>query len=365
MRLWKVAAAIAAALGLLVGATPAPQRPHSQPTAAHPRAIGITTAASTVKPISISGLGLHDGQVVQVGRTLYQYGTEYGCGFQWALRGTHFCGFGVSKARSLAGPWTAPVLLFSPQATVASNSWAGDNGRTWDAVCAGPSALGCFNAEMVKTPTGTWELWFNSIADNLTYHVPAYWVMGCAGPAGPCGAAAGYWDHKPALTSCNAAGDFSILTQGTQAAILCAPYPHLPTLTEEALTSNWTDGTAQTSFIGQMPGAEGEGAYQLPDGSWEMVYSEPGCGYCTGPPALKTMAGPAEVQAGYATAPTMMGPWTVQGFLSPSYCTGQPRRPFVVNGVAYEWLDRWIGTRNEAAASVTFEPMAATPWMCS
>jgi hypothetical protein len=87
-----------------------------------------------------------------------------------------------------------------------------------------------------------------------------------------------------------------------------------------------------------------------------MTYSLPQCGYCSGPPAVKSAAGPGEVQAGYATAPGMMGPWTDHGPLSAAYCTGQPRTVFSVGDTEYEWIDRWHGTPNEAGATVLLEP---------
>ncbi len=114
-----------------------------------------------------------------------------------------------------------------------------------------------------------------------------------------------------------------------------------------------------------LPFGEGEGGFLRSDGTWELTYSLPRCGYCTGPPALKSAAGPTEVQAGYATAPAMLGPWTAQGVLSPAYCAGQPRTAMVLLARPYEWLDRWTGSTNETKAAIRLEPMAARPWSCT
>lgn len=336
--------------------------------------------AAQPAPITISGLDLHDGMILRHADVFYLYGTRYGCGFRWTVRNTPFCGFGVATAPSLSGPWTFRDLLFSPADL---DNWGPDRGRTWDWVC-GSTGAGCFNPRMVQRPDGVWLLWFNAPRDSFAYHVPAYYVMGCRGPLGPCGYQAGGLHgstHKPDLKVCHDDGDFSIITSGTSAAIICSEY----TLAEEKLDHWWTDGTG-TGTIGlagtRGPAAvsaaaaataaigEGVGAYQVSTGGWEMVYSTPECGYCTGPPRKQSVAGPGEVEAAYATAPAMLGPWTARGVLSASapepYCTGQPRTVFVLPGLGgWEWVDEWTGGRNETHAKVLLEPMSASPWSCS
>ncbi len=59
---------------------------------------------------------------------------------------------------------------------------------------------------MLLRPDGVWVLWFNAVKDWGSYHVPAYYVMGCNGPLGPCGYQAGRphgSTHKPKLGICN------------------------------------------------------------------------------------------------------------------------------------------------------------------
>lgn len=340
--------------------------------------LALPASAVTVPtPVTIRGLDLHDGTVIRYGGTYYLYGTRYRCGFTWGKAGTPFCGFAVRTARALTGPWSAPRLLFSPSATVRAGrgNWALDNGKTWNWVC-GSDGAGCFNPRMLHRPDGVWVLWFNAPGDYYRHRANAYWVLGCNGPAGPCGSQAGAphgSTHKPSLWICADDGDFSVIRSGASAAIVCS----MGGISEEALTRWWADGTgagtksmpglAPAVTVGPafiIPVGEGVGAYQRPDRTWEMTYSLPGCGYCSGPPALKTAGGATEVRAGYATAPAMMGPWTARGVLSAAYCTGQPRTVAAPGGVAYEWVDRWTGSRNETAAGIRLEPMTASPWSC-
>jgi hypothetical protein len=337
---------------------------------------GAPALASTIPaPVILTGLDLHDGTIVQSGGIDYAYGTRYGCGFQWGVPGTPWCGFGVATAASLTGPWTFRRLLFRPRAL---DNWGPDKGRTWDQVC-GDAGAGCFNPRMLHRPDGVWVLWFNAPIDHYRYRANAYYVMGCNGPLGPCGYQAGkpYGStHKPRLTACDVPGDFSVITDGDgHAAIICSHQ----TLSEQPLSKWWTDGTGTgtTGLAGlrnaalALPDtaaalAEGVGAFRVHRGLWEMTYSTPECGYCTGPPLLKAAGGAnTEVQAGYAIAPTMLGPWSNPSLLSPAYCTGQPRTVFRADGVAWEWVDRWLGTPNETTADVLLEPMTASPWSCT
>lgn len=340
-------------------------------TVIQPVSAKVTPKPASVKvivvknDITMSGLDLHDGTINYVNGMFYMYGTMYACGFTWGTHNTPFCGFGVSTAPSITGPWTTPTLLFSPTATVdtTGGNWAVDNGQTWNWVC-GSDGAGCFNPRMVQRASdGVWILWFNAPGDYVRTRANAYWAMGCNGPAGPCGASAGAphgTDHKPSLTPCGVDGDFSIISSGTSASILCSEGD----LDQEALDKYWVNGTGVGSQkLAGIPAAEGVGAFNTGT-SWEMIYSLPGCGYCSGPPSLLTAGGATEVQAGYATSPSMSGPWTAQGVLSASYCTGQPRTVFTVNGATYEWVDEWTGSRNETAAKILLEPMSASPWSC-
>ncbi|MEW1955331.1 hypothetical protein [Terrabacter sp. NPDC080008] len=313
-----------------------------------------------------TGLDMHDGTIVEDNGTFYMYGTQYECGFTWGRANTPFCGFAVRSAPTLAGPWSLPTLLFSPTATVKDPAWTLDNGKTWNTVC-GARGAGCFNPRMLHRPDGAWVLWFNAPSDYNTYRQNAYWAMGCNGPMGPCGSSAGApfgSDHKPTLVPCLNNGDFSIGTDGDKATIVCS----LGSLSQEELTPSWTDGTGNGTKVIKLAGvtsAEGVGIFKRQDGTWQLTYSTPNCGYCSGPPMNLSAAGPTMVRTGYATAPEMLGPWTAQGTLSQDYCRGQPRTVFTADGRPFEWLDRWTGDRNETEASVQLEDLSVTPWTCA
>jgi hypothetical protein len=158
------------------------------------------------------------------------------------------------------------------------------------------------------------------------------------------------------MTDCDNNGDFSIVTApGQRPVILCSMSG---AISEEQLAPGWVDGDATgTKDIPRLSG-EGVGAAEVPGGTWITVYSAPGCGYCSG---TASAAGAVSVHAGYATAPTLLGPWTPRGYLSPAPCLGQPRTV----AAGYEWVDEWTGSPNETAAKVLLEPMTADPWSCS
>jgi hypothetical protein len=341
----RAALAAAVMVGLCAGTAAMPGRPAF--------AAG-NQAPATPGSVTLSGLDLHDGTVVQVGGKVYAYGTRYGCGFRWLHR-SPWCGYGVSEAASLTGRWSRPKLLFSAHSVIRAN-WKGDNGKTWDAMCGG---VGCFNPRMVRAPDGKYLLWFNAPGDK-SRHANPYWVMTCAGLAGPCGD-----PHKPSIWGCNEGGDFSIAVAAGQksAAIICSGTDH--DLTVESLTRSFTDGV-RTIDTHVAPGPnEGVGVY-FSSGFYTAVFSDPICGYCSGPPIDKVAApgDPVAVQAGYSTAPRLTGPWTYRGILSDGFCAGQPRSIFTVNGRGWEWVDEWNGTTRETGARIHLIPLGPPPWSC-
>ena len=327
---------------------------------------GWYDAPAPVPTSTYIGLDMHDGTIVEDNGTFYMYGTQYDCGFTWGRANTPFCGFAVRSAPTLAGPWSAPRQLFSPRATVRDPAWTADNGKTWNTIC-GIRGAGCFNPRMLHRPDGAWVLWFNAPYDYYTYTQNAYWVMGCNGPMGPCGSGAGApfgSDHKPKLVPCLNNGDFGIGTDGDAAALVCS----MGSISVEELTPSWTDGTGRGTrsiALAGVTSGEGVGLFKRDDGTWQLTYGTPQCGYCSGPPMNLSAAGPTQVKTGYATGPTMLGPWTAQGALSEDYCAGQPRTVFTANGRPFEWLDRWTGDRNETEAPVQLEDLTAKPWTCA
>ncbi|MDJ0345699.1 hypothetical protein QMK19_34250 [Streptomyces sp. H10-C2] len=328
---------------------------------------GAPASQAVVAPVAfqVTGVDLHDGMLTKDGATFVLTGTMYGCGFTWQTDGTPFCGFGVSTAPSLAGPWSTPKLLFDPKSTINAQSGWTRNAWTWQQLC-GHYGAGCFNARLVQRPDGVWLLAFNAPADYNIDHSNAYYVMGCNSSTGPCGTQAGppYGStHKPSLTRCIGNGDFAIIGSPAAGEAIECSLPGASGLNIELLDKWWSNGTGagQTNLanLGQPNGIEGPGAFQDPaTGLWVSTYSDPMCGYCAG------------VATGYATSPNLLGPWTAPTNLaaaglpvaarrdiSAGSCGGQPRTVSVIDGQAYQGIDLWTGTRNQTAAGLLFVPL--------
>lgn len=317
-----------------------------------------TAAAAT--PTTIYGLDAHDGMIVQDGATFYLYGTRYGCGFTWGVANTPFCGFGVWRANSAAGPWTFLRLLFEPGTT---NPW---NGQTWQFTC-GSDGAGCFNPRMVRRPDGVWILWFNAPGDWNRTRANAYYAMGCNSPAGPCGDTAGAPNgstNKPAMSVCHDNGDFSIVPDGSTAYILCTMADQ--TFAAERLDTWWTNGTGTGARnLAGLTQVESPGAWRAADENgnpvWLLTYSDINCGYC------------AANATGYAVAGSLLGPFTAPGNvgvnapararrdISAASCGGQPRTVVTLDGEPYQWIDLWYGSLNETNAGIHLEPLVTNP----
>lgn len=327
---------------------------------------GFSSVGNAVPPTSftISTVDLHDGTIQKFGSTYYMYGTMYGCGYNWGVANTTWCGFGVSTSSDMQ-TWSAPTQLFSPNDT---DPWSK---MTWQKEC-GATGSGCFNPRMIqRTGWGAnddvYILWFNSPADYTRSHANAYNAMGCNGPTGGCGPGAGGPNgsyNKPALYTCSGNGDFSISRGPTgQPAIFCT-MPGEAELRAEPL-DRWGVNGSQTGgkkALGGLTKIEGPGVvYDSASSKYILTYSDPSCGYCTGTPI------------GYATSDNLTGPYSSPskaGFgtfpyarrdFDPNSCGGQPRTSFTVDGVNYQWIDTWKGTRNEAGANVRLEKLTYTP----
>jgi hypothetical protein len=346
---------LAAALGVAPATADSPLRQATSRTLTVPAGVAVT------------GLDLHDGQLLKVGSTYYLYGTEYGCGFTWLSAGTPWCGFGVSTAPSLSGPWSTPVRLFYPTSPDPYNP-----GKTYANTC-GATGQGCFSPRMIQRSgwganDGVFILWFNApwYYSNGAPH--AYIAMGCNGPAGPCGASAGapYGStYRPVLHQCNGANGDPGLSASPQNGALAIVCPKAGTsLGQEQLDYWGTNGTGvgTTSIPGLGGNVEATGTFKdQATGTWVMTYSDPGCGYCAG------------TQAGYATAPSLLGPWTAPanvGFGQPANgrrawstnsCGGQVDTVSLIDGVPWQKLDLWTGQANETGAGLHFEPLTYAP----
>lgn len=342
--------------------------------------LGVTPSSADTPPgpALVTGLDLHDGQITKVGDTYLLVGTEYACGFAWSVANTPWCGIGMSTAPSLAGPWSTPTLLFPPTST---DPWSG---LTWAAEC-GATGQGCFNARLIQRTgwgqnDGVWILWLNSPADYSRSHANGYNALGCNSDANglptTCGPTAGL-PHgsytKPSLSVCDTYGDFGFIAPAAgnaPPAIVCT-MPSQTGLSIEQLTSNGVSGTGTGSQnLAGLTSVESPGGwYDTASGTYVLTYSDPNCAYCAG------------TGTGYATATSLLGPYTAPGNASASLhsappaatpaaprrnasaasCGGQPRTVSILDGQPYQGIDLWLGTRNEAAADSLFTPLTYTP----
>lgn len=320
-----------------------------------------TPAAAEPGPALISGIDLHDSTVHKFGQTYYMYGSMYGCGYQWYIPSTPWCGFGVSTAPAPSGPWTEPVPLFPTSSTDPSR------GVSWQVTCGG-TGQGCFNPRMIQRTgwgqdDGVFILWFNAPRQYSDGAQNAYNAMGCNGPAGPCGPTAGAPNGsytKPVLNLCPANGDFGMIEQPVGRPAIVCTRPGTSALSIQDLSWSGTSGNANvgTASVAGITGAEGPGGWWDPAaGRFVLTYSDQGCGYCAGTPA------------GYATSPSLYSGWTAPGnvgwgapdfgrrIFSPNSCGGQPRTVTVLDGQPYQIVDLWLGTRNETDADTLLSPL--------
>ena len=344
---------IAAAIGIAPAGAQSPAR------------VVASSQVAAPLPYTITGVDLHDGQEFKVGATYELIGTMYGCGFTWQSA-SPWCGFGVSTSSSISGPWSTPKLLFPANAPDPYNP-----GHTYQDTC-GLNGYGCFTPRMFQRSgwgpnDGVWILWFNGPWYTANGAPNAYIGMGCDGPEGPCGASAGApygTTHRPNLHQCTGANGYADIVppDGTNAPALVCPMIHNAGLAEEQLAYWGVDGTGagQTSVAG-LSGVEATGVFKdAATGTWVMTYSDPQCGYCAG------------TQAGYATSPNQLGPWTAPANVgigpangrrafSANSCGGQVDGITTMDGVPYQKLDLWTGSKNETTAGLRFEPLTYTP----
>jgi hypothetical protein len=337
------------------------------PTAATETDPTVPTAASA--PVLIEGVDLHDATIRKVGTTYYMYGSMYACGYEWYVSGTPWCGFGVSTATSLSGPWSKPKLLFDPNS---QDPWSK---RSWQETCGG-TGQGCFNPRMIVRSGWGYNddvpiLWFNAPRHYSDTGANAYNVMGCASLLGPCGPGVtpnGSY-NKPTLSVCAGNGDFGIIERpSTRPAIVCS-MPGSTQLNLEELNYSGSGGTGQ----GVRKVANMDGPIEGPGGWWDetaqrwvLTYSDQGCGYCAGTPI------------GYATSTGLYSGWTAPGNVgwgapdfgrrdfSSASCGGQPRTVTVLDGQPWQVVDLWVGQRNETSADtllvpLNYQPASGTP----
>jgi hypothetical protein len=335
---------------------------------AAPTAATETVPTAATAPVLIEGVDLHDATIRKAGDTYYMYGSMYACGYEWYVNGTPWCGFGVSTAPSLSGPWSKPRLLFDPNS---QDPWSK---RSWQETCGG-TGQGCFNPRMIVRSGWGYNdnvpiLWFNAPRHYSDSNANAYNVMGCASLTGPCGPGVtpnGSY-NKPTLSVCAGNGDFGIIERpATRPAIVCS-MPGSTQLNLEELNYSGSGGTGQG--VRQVAGMDGP--IEGPGGWWDetaqrwvLTYSDQGCGYCAGTPI------------GYATSTGLYSGWTAPGNVgwgapdwsrrdfSSASCGGQPRTVTVLDGQPWQVIDLWVGQRNETQADTLLVPLNYQPTLGS
>ena len=320
--------------------------------------------------ITIHGLDLHDGQIIQQGGTYYFYGTMYApddtdsnCTqpFVWRDAASQWCGFGVSTAQSLKGPWSAPTVLISNT----TEDYAID--QPFEQACMGrdgtfalPNGEGCFEPRMYHQTWGNqkWTLWFN-VPNNETYRKETgVFQISCAGPAGPCDPQE--WSIPTYSGGCaDEATGLEVVARGHTAILFCATIDQ--TLAETELGG---DGIS-ASDLGGLTSVESPGVYyDHVLKAWVLTYSDPNCGYCAG-----TGTGFATHSAtnltgddAWAVLANTGGAGTGQLDASTSNCGGQPGGVDILGGRAYEQVDLWAGTSwGEAGSPTRLEPLGNPP----
>ena len=236
-------------------------------------------------------LDAHEGAMVYADGRYWMVGNTYGCGYQWIHAKTPWCGFRVYSSPDLVS-WTDLGLAFDP--------------ARFQSLC-GYGNLGCFDARLIFDASAhVWRMWFNAYMARS-----GYVVMTASTPKGPYkqnplpNLAVG--NNHPGRG--NGAGGLFLDSDGTGYLAYTAWTMGGAAVVEE-LDSHLLNGTGRHSLL-NIPNAEAPSLLREPDGTYAVVYDDPGCAWC------------GATGTAYATAKSPMGPWTARGRLSDRTCGGQ------------------------------------------
>ena len=305
----------------------------------------------------VRGVDLHDGQVIQVGKIYYYYGTMYAPNkartnctvpFVWRDPASQWCGYGVSLSQSIKGPWSVPKAL------VVSTTF-NDAEDDFENACMRSDGDGCFEPRMYDL-NGTWTLWMNVVDNLVDSGTPALLTMPCTGPSGPCDASLA---HAPAdLGPCaQEASGYQVLTYNGGIYLYCATIGETLASIQLDSTLDGIPDTAESNLAG-LTDVESPGVFHDPTMGWVLTYSDPNCGLCIGTGTGLALAtspdGPwvAPSQSGFRNVDLVGG-----GTSSAPSCGGQPDGVDVVGGKAYEQVDLGAGTGSQAKATMDLEPL--------
>ena len=276
----------------------------------------------------------HDGEIERFGDLYYLYGTSYGCGFNWQVAGTPFCGFRVYSSPDLL-EWTDRGLLFDPTG--------------WQDRCGGDT-YGCYRPHVVHdVARNRYVLWVNSFETGVGYH-----VFVSDTPAGP-------FTEQPlpslaesAKTSPVNNGDENLFVDEDGTGYLVyTDWRVGGNLIVEKLTPDYLSGTGVHARLDVL-GVEAPSLFRRGD-RYYVTFSDPHCGFCT-------------TGTSYMTAPRPLGPWSRPTRISDTSCGGQPTHVSTLEAAdgsrTYLYQsDLWHAEfqRNQATAPQHWEPLEFTP----
>jgi len=256
-------------------------------------------------------LDAHEGTIVRFVGVYYMIGNTYGCGYQWIKEPTPWCGFRTYSSTDLVH-WTNLGATFNPNQAYFQN------------LCAG---MGCFNPRLIYDRTAQrWRLWFNAYNARSGYQ-----VLSGPSPRGP-------WTlmHTPNLAVGNnnpgrGNGAGSLFTDPTtgKGYLTYTAWTLGGKAVVEELRSDRITGTGRYSIV-NAASAEAPSLFKGPDGTYFVMYNDPGCAWCGG------------TGTAYATAPSPMGPWVLRGSISARSCNGQAASQVaILPGVTLFISDQW------------------------
>ena len=256
----------------------------------------------------------------------YWYGEAYACGFRWQDPATMYCGANVYRSSDLVH-WQGPWSLFNA------------TGAYWQNLCMRQQAApggGCFRPKVVfNRASELYVLWLNTPERGAN----SYRVLTSVSPTGPFMLVgrpelfdAGVSDWSGGDSTYD--GDESLFVDSRGAAWLV--WNRGGRLLEERLNDTFTSGTASPALILNYPeippynGVESPSEFEH-DGRYYIAMSMPRCPYCSG------------TTTAIEQAPNADGPWTYQGIVSPTSCSGQPNEVDEVAPDVLMWSsDQWL-----------------------
>lgn len=285
-----------------------------------------------------NGLDAHDGEIERFGDLYYLYGVSYGCGFEWRVDGSPFCGIKVYSSPDLV-QWSYQGLLFDHLP------------EKWQRRCGG-AMFGCFRPHIAYNPaTRRYVLWLNSYDVGVGYR-----VFDSASPTGP------FVERpvphlavsSPRVDTYNSqySGDHNLFVDDDGVGYLVyTDWRARGDIVIERLRADYLAGSGQFTRLG-LSYVEAPSMFKR-EGRYYITLSDPACPYC-------------RTGTSYVTARSPLGPWTAPRKISQNSCGGQPTHvsplPASDGGTVYLYQsDLWNDhLRNQATAAHFWTPLEFT-----